>query len=68
MNAAKECLSRVNLKMARIKCKRVRDGIEYVYLTHCCGETRKQIAKQYNIPTKNVNKLDSYMATFWREV
>ena len=52
--------------MPRIKTRVVRDGIEYVYLTHCSGFTRKQIAKQYNIPIKNVKKLDNYMAMCWK--
>lgn len=54
--------------MPRIGSKIVKDGVEYVYLTHCCGVTRKEIAKQYGIPINDVKKLDSYMATFKRKL
>ena len=54
--------------MARLKSKEVKNGVEYTYLTHCCGQTRKQIAKQYGVPIYSVRKIDSYMATIQREL
>ena len=53
--------------MARINKKFVRGNEEFVYLTHADKQTRKDIAKQYNVPVKSVTKLGSYMATFTRK-
>jgi hypothetical protein len=54
--------------MPRVFKKIRRDGYEYVYLSHCCGFTRKQISERYDVPIKNITKLDSYLATFWRKI
>ena len=53
--------------MARIQNKIKRGNIELIYLTHCDGQTRRDIAKQYNVNIKNVKKLDSYMAVITKK-
>lgn len=52
--------------MPKVYNRVIRNGVEYMYLSHCCGFTRKQIAKKYNVPVKNVKKLDSYIATIYK--
>ena len=52
--------------MARFKKRQIVGDTEFVWLTHCCGQTKKDIAKQYNIPVKNISKF-GYMASFWRK-
>jgi len=52
----------------KVHKKFIRDGIEYLYISYCCGYTRKDIAKRYNVPVKDVIKISSYMASIIRKV